>query len=128
MARTVPHIEEMKRYLGFGPAQAELLRSLAEPLRPNLAEIVDGLFEVVGRDGTAAAVLAGEGVSADQLRGTLHKWLSELFGGDYDQAYWERRADIGRAQLPQQKMCAAMSVVRSGLTKRIRALGTPHAD
>ncbi len=132
MAGTGLHIEEMKRYIGFGPAQAELLRSLAEPLGPYLAETVNALFEAVGRDETAAAVLEGAGLSADQLRAILHKWLGELFGGDYGQAYWERRADFGRAQvraqLPQQQMCAAVSVVRRALTKRIRALGTGQAD
>ncbi len=64
-----------------------------------------------------------------RLKGSLLHWLEGLFEGEYEEAYFEKRAKIGRVHvkvgLEQRYMLAAMNVVRTGLHQ---ALAEASAD
>jgi signal transduction histidine kinase len=121
--------DQIKKVVGFGPTDADLLRTLAEPIGPLLPHVVAHFYSTLEQDQEAADVLTRSGVSPERLRTTLGKWLSELFCGTYDQRYLGRRLNIGRAhvriQLPQHYMCTGMSIIRTALVERIPSLGLP---
>ncbi len=131
MAPMPLHLEGLKRYLGFGPAETKALAALAERIGPHLPMIAESFLAAARQDETAAAVLERSGRTPDELREMLVHWLADLFCGHYDAAYQHRRAAIGRAhqslQVPQHYMCAGVSLIRAALTERIRALNPPKA-
>jgi heme-based aerotactic transducer len=77
-------------------------------------------------------VLEATGVPDQRLRSTLRQWMVELFEGSYDREYYQRRVNIGRVhvaiQMPEHLMIAAMSILRSELTRRIRSLGLNETE
>jgi len=123
--------DDMKRYIGLSDSDAAILASLAGPLRPHFPAIVAEFYEVLQRHPHARAVLAAQPGRLERLRASLGVWLEELFSGTYDQAYFERRARIGRIHvqvgLPQHYMFTAMNVVRLALCDRIAGFGTGGA-
>lgn len=118
--------EELKRYVGFGPDDERRLRALKEPLSPHFPAIADAFYaRILEHDDARSALARGE-KHVGQLKGTLTRWMSELFEGPWDEAYVERRARIGRVhvqiRLPQHYMISAMNVVRVELQSRLSAL------
>jgi signal transduction histidine kinase len=122
--------EDMKAYISFGAADAHALAGLAEAVRPALPAIVEEFYSVILRHPNARSVLGQDGASIARLKALVLKWLTELFGGDYGEAYFQSRSRIGRVHvqvgLPQQYMFTAMSVIRLGLIRAIWNLGTPQ--
>jgi signal transduction histidine kinase len=55
-------------------------------------------------------------VQIERLKRTLLQWIDELFGGPHDEAYFERRARVGRVHvqidLPQVYLFTAMDRIR----------------
>ncbi|MHC4091151.1 MAG: ATP-binding protein [Planctomycetota bacterium] len=126
------HFDEMKRFVGFGKADVEHLAFLAKPVRQFLPEIAECFYAALERDPLARAVLEATGVPDQRLRSTLRQWMVELFEGSYDREYYQRRVNIGRVhvaiQMPEHLMIAAMSILRSELTRRIRSLGLNETE
>lgn len=124
----VATFEEMKRYIGFGNEDCVALRGLKSPLGPHLPAVVEAFYGTLLRDSRARAVFTEPG-QIDRLRTTLLAWLGELFDGNYDEAYFERRCRIGRAHvrvdLPQHYMFTAMNVIRTRLATLIEELSLP---
>src|SRR5262249_17947775 len=64
----------------------------------------------------ARKALVGGESQVGQLKVTLKQWMDSLLTGPWDEAYYERRARIGRVHvriaLPQHYMFGAMDVVR----------------
>src|SRR3954469_22224969 len=109
---------ELKRYVGFDAADAAALRGLlaaAAPLVGVLAvpephfERISILFydRILAHEGARKALEGGES-QVGHLRHTLVGWMTELFRGPWDEAYYEVRARIGRKHvaiaLPQHYM------------------------
>src|SRR5262249_19725077 len=71
----------------------------------------------------ARTVLEGGERKVGQLKITLVEWMDSLLTGPWDEAYYERRARIGRYHvriaLPQHYMFGAMNVIRSELSQVI---------
>ncbi|HXS15810.1 MAG TPA: response regulator [Polyangiaceae bacterium] len=113
--------DEIKRYVGFGPADEVLLRELGPFLRPHFARSVDDFYEHIRRHPEASRAISGGEAQVQRLKASLHDWLNECFIGPWDAAYFERHARIGRRhvliQLPQHYMFAAMSVIREQLVE-----------
>jgi two-component system sensor histidine kinase HydH len=107
--------DEMKRYVRFEPADEAALRSLAPRAEPHFERIVDVFYTRLLEHDRASRVLR-DSAQVKRLRGTLRQWLGELVAGPWDEAYYERRARIGRVHvkiaLPQRFMFGAMNVVR----------------
>jgi two-component system sensor histidine kinase HydH len=124
-------LAEMKRYIGFGPADEANVGLLAGHVRPHLARVVERFYEELLKNPNAQAVFTGgEGQMARQ-RERLLNWLEEIFGGPYDDAYLRKRLQIGsthvRVGLPQQFMLLGMELIWQELFAVIREADVPGA-
>ncbi|MBW2687563.1 MAG: hypothetical protein JRE19_16860, partial [Deltaproteobacteria bacterium] len=108
----------LKDYVQFDAESARRLQAIGPRIKPYQDAIVDRFYAAVLDDPGARAVLKNESQVA-RLRVTLTQWLEELFGGTYDEAYFEKRARIGRVHvkvgLEQRYMLAGMNIIRLGL-------------
>jgi two-component system, NtrC family, sensor histidine kinase HydH len=111
--------EELKRYVGFGAADADALRALHDVAEPNFERISILFYDrILAHEGARKALEGGES-QVGHLRHTLVGWMGELFHGPWDEAYYELRSRIGRKHvaiaLPQHYMFGAMNVLRQEL-------------
>ncbi|HWE25657.1 MAG TPA: protoglobin domain-containing protein [Myxococcales bacterium] len=117
MAETI--LEELKRYVGFGPADEACLRALHSVAEPHFQRISEVFYDrILAHEGARRALEGGES-QVGHLKHTLVGWMGELFRGPWDEAYFEVRARIGRKHvaiaLPQHYMFGAMNVLRQEL-------------
>jgi two-component system sensor histidine kinase HydH len=122
---TTEHIfDELKRYVAFDAQAEAALRGLAQAVQPDLAQVIDTFYERIEQHPGAMAALHDD-AQIERLKGTLRVWITELFQGPWDQAYYERRLRIGRrhveVRLPQRYMFTAMGVIRGELNRMISA-------
>lgn len=114
MAETL--LDELKRYVGFGEADVAALRSLRPELAPHFSRIAQAFYDRILAHPEAKKVLEGGESQVGKLKVTLTEWMEQLFDGQYDDSYYERRARIGRVHvriaMPQHFMVTAMHVVR----------------
>ncbi|MDF2697395.1 MAG: hypothetical protein K0S65_5778, partial [Labilithrix sp.] len=115
-------IDELRRYVRFTEDDARRLHAFAEHASPHFRRIAQEFYERIREHEEAHAVFTGE----DQIRrlqDSMVRWLERVFGGVYDQAYFEKTEQIGRVHvrvgLPQRYMLTAMAVIRSSLTEVI---------
>lgn len=123
---------EMKRYVGFTPADAETLASLAPAIEAHLPALADRFYEQIPKHPAAAAVFAGGEAQIARLKLSLQAWARRLFTGPFDDAYAEERCQIGRRHVqtgvPQQYVIAAMHVVAEFIDEVLdRELANPEA-
>lgn len=109
---------EMKRYVGFGPDDEAALRRFGPHVAPHAAAIADAFYQRIDHHADARHVLA-DSAQIERLKGTLQSWLALLVTGPWDDAYYERRARIGRRHveiaLPQRYMFGGMDLIRLAL-------------
>lgn len=121
MAETL--FEELKRYVGFSPDDEAALRAIYPHAHGELTRISDFFYRrILDHDGARKALEGGES-TVGRLKITLVAWMDSLLQGPWDEAYYERRARIGRVHvriaLPQQYMFGAMSIIRQQLEELI---------
>ena len=113
MAETL--LEELRRYVGFSPADEQALRSFHEVARERFPAIADVFYARILEHEGARAALAGES-QLGHLKVSLRAWMDELLRGPWDEEYYLRRCRIGRMHvriaLPQHYMFGAMNVLR----------------
>ncbi len=114
MAETL--FEELKRYVGFGPADERALLALHEVARPRFEPIARLFYDrILQHEGARQALVGGES-QVGHLKGTLETWMDQLLRGPWDEAYYQLRCRIGRMHvriaLPQHYMFGAMNVLR----------------
>ena len=118
-------MDELTRYVGFDADDAARLARLGPLLRPSFPGIVDAFYEAIGRHEQARAVFRGGDAQIERQKARLREWLEGIFGGVYDEAYFELRARIGRVHvqidLDQRYMFGAMNIVRAGLHAALSA-------
>ena len=124
MAETL--LEELKRYVGFGPDDASALRALRDGAAPDFPEIAATFYDrILAHEGARQALVGGES-QVGHLRTTLVRWMEEAVGGPWDESWWEAHCRIGRVHvridLPQHYMFGAMNVIREELGIRIGRL------
>ncbi|MEP7125225.1 MAG: protoglobin domain-containing protein [Byssovorax sp.] len=111
--------DELKRYVGFGPADEAALRALHPVVRPHFERISEVFYARILQHEAARKVLMERESMVGRLRHSLVAWMDTLFTGPWDAGYYERRARIGRKHvevaLPQHYMFASMSVLREQL-------------
>jgi len=117
--------DEMKEYVGFSDRDAANLQALGPNLQPCFPSVVARFYDVLLRHPGAARVFSSP-EQVERLRAELSNWLQTLFCGQYDDAYFMRRAEIGRTHvrvgLPQHYMFASMEVIRQELHAHILKL------
>ncbi|MBZ5708128.1 protoglobin domain-containing protein [Nannocystis pusilla] len=118
--------EELKRYVAFAAEDAALLRSFRDVAAPHFGRIAQEFYDRIRQHDEAHAVFTGEAQIA-RLQRSLVLWMERLFGGRYDEAYFEDTAQIGRVHvkvgLPQRYMFTAMALIRSSLLRIAEANG-----
>jgi signal transduction histidine kinase len=123
--------EDMKRYVGFNEADILALTQLKPLLLPHLPTVVDVFYDTLARHPLAMAVFDGDAGRFERLKESLLLWLKEIFGGLYDDNYFDRRCKIGRTHvrvnLPQHYMFTAMNVIRRSLCDAINRLNLPDS-
>jgi signal transduction histidine kinase len=120
--------EEMKRYVGFVPADEAHIAALRPLVAPHFERIATEFYDQIREHEDAHAVFTGE-AQINRLRASMVRWMERLCAGPYDQAYFEETAKIGRAHvrigLPQRYMFTAMALIRGSLSRIAEdALGT----
>jgi signal transduction histidine kinase len=117
MAETV--FEELKRYMQFDPGDEAALRSFATEAVSHAHAVADVFYERLQDHEHAKRVISGP-EQLQRLKGTLREWLALLVHGPWNEAYYEKRARIGRVHvkigLPQLFMFGAMDVIRLQLS------------
>ncbi len=112
----------LRGYVGFDAESAQVLQRLAPTLRPHFSRIVQEFYDAVLGDPVAKAVLRDD-AQIERLRVSLYEWLERLVTGPYDEAYFEKRARIGRMHvkvgLEQRYMLGAMNLIRVGLHRAL---------
>ncbi|MEZ0228747.1 MAG: protoglobin domain-containing protein [Planctomycetota bacterium] len=116
--------EDVKRYVGFGEADARALVELRPLLAKSAQPVIDTFYERILEHPRAGHAITGGQPQVERLKVTLQRWLVELGDGTYGRDYFERRAAIGRRhvliELPQVFMVTAMDVIRRELSAAIR--------
>ncbi len=109
-------LEEMKRYLGFTEADAELLQRLGPRMKKYFPELAERFYAQIPHHPNAFRVFTGGEEQIARLKQTLQHWARGLFSGSYDQVYADDRYQIGyrhvRAGLEQKYVISAMGIVR----------------
>lgn len=106
---------ELTEYIGFTDKDAALLAELAPTVTPAFTTIVTAFYTALNQNERTRAVFSGP-EQVERLRVTLHAWLADVFGGEYGEAYFQKRARIGRVHvdvgLLPHFMFSAMNVIR----------------
>lgn len=114
---------ELKEYIGFTDDDANCLAELHDIVAPSFTKIVTAFYTALETNERTRAVFSGPD-QVERLRKSLHVWLAEVFGGDYGDTYFEKRARIGRVHvevgLLPHFMFAAMNVVRREISAILR--------
>ena len=121
--------EEILRYIDFGATEAARLASLRPLLAPRFVEFSEHFYDVIRRHPRASSAISGGDVQVERLKKTLVDWLDSGMAGPHDEAFYRRRARIGRIHvvigLPQEFMFTAMNVMRLDVHHGIDDLGLP---
>jgi signal transduction histidine kinase len=112
-------LEELKRYVGFGPSDEETLRGLHPVAKPHFERFASVFYDRILTHEQARQVLVGGESSVGRLKVTLVAWMDKLLSGPWDEDYYTMRCRIGRVHvrigMPQHYMFGAMNVVRQQL-------------
>jgi PAS domain S-box-containing protein len=120
MTTSETRFQEIKRYVRLDERDAGLLRAFGELAGPELPRIAREFYDRTREHEQAHAVFTGE-EQIQRLQRSLVDWLRRVFGGVYDEAYYERTSIIGRVHvrigLPQRYMFTAMAQIRVELLR-----------
>ena len=124
--------DEMLQYVGFSPIDAANVSALRDSIAPFFTEVTEKFYEALLKNPMARAIFTGGDQQIAHQRELLTVWLSEVFGGNYGQEYYEKRFTIGlthmRVGLPQQYMCMGMQLIWQELDRVIRRQEVPQQD
>jgi signal transduction histidine kinase len=121
-------LDELLAYVQLDGHDRDRLVALHGKLAPSFAQVAEKFYAAVWASPGAAAVLTGP-AQVERLRVTLVDWMSTGLLGPYDEAFYAKRARIGRRHvqigLAQQYMFTSMNVVRAAYLDRIAELYPP---
>ena len=105
-------LQNLKAYVEFDAESSATLRAMVPIVTPHLESIMDDFYAAIEAHPGARTVITGGTEQILRLKKTLQRWLLELLSGPHDEAYFDRRARIGRVHvqinLPQAYMFTAM--------------------
>ena len=85
-----------KDFIGFTEVDVASLRAIAPIFAAHGSAITDAFYAKLGADPEQSKLIEGR---VDALKRTHHRWLAELFAGDYGEAYFNNRWKIGLAHV-----------------------------
>lgn len=111
----------MQRYVGWSDEDASRVLEVAPLVRGSFEVLIEDFYATIETEPQAAKVITGGREQVDRLKGTLCRWLEDLFhgpwSGDYVAARWRvgwRHVEIG---LESVFTAVAFSRLRQGLTR-----------
>ncbi len=109
-------LPDIKAYLGFDDHDSAVLASLLPMMTAHFPDISEHFYaRILAHPGAHASITGGE-EQVERLKRTLVEWMESGLRGPHDQAFYERRARIGRRHvtigLPQHYMVTAIGVMR----------------
>lgn len=111
--------QELQQYVGWTDLDAQRVKEAGQVLGSEFAGLIDDFYAEIKKHPAALKVITGGEEQIMRLKGSLHKWLGELFSGCYDQDYVARRWQVGYRHveigLDQVFTNAALSRLRRGL-------------
>jgi signal transduction histidine kinase len=114
---------ELKRYVGWDEADEASLRGLHPVAAPQFERISNVFYQRILDHTEARKALEGGESTIGHLKVKLQAWMDSLLTGPWDEAYYERRARIGRVHvriaLPQHYMFGAMNVLHGEFAELI---------
>jgi two-component system sensor histidine kinase HydH len=129
--KNLTFLDNVKIYVGFDDASSAALRAARPLMTPHFAAIIDDFYATIEAHPGARAAITGGATQIQRLKGSLLKWIDELFLGPHDEAYFDRRARIGRMHvqidLPQVYMFTAMDRIRVQSLAVLREASLPAA-
>ncbi len=124
--------QELQIYVGWTEGDANRVQAAAPLLEPHLPGMIDDFYLQIEKFAQARKVITGGQAQIDRLKGTLLRWVRELLGGRYDEAYVDRRWWVGwrhvEIGLGQVYTIAALSRLRTGLNRQLQAEWRGEAD
>ena len=109
-------IENVKAYVGFSDDTSAALREAHPLVASHFGAIIDDFYATIEAHPGARAAITGGAAQIERLKRTLLQWIDELLRGPHDEAYFARRARIGRVHvridLPQMYMFTATDRIR----------------
>jgi two-component system sensor histidine kinase HydH len=125
-------IESLKSFVGFEDSTSAALAEVRHLAAPHFAAIIDDFYDTIEAHPGARSSISGGSEQIQRLKQSLLRWIDEVFRGPHDDAYFERRARIGRIHvhinLPQAFMFTAMGRIRVKTSDALRAaLAEPAA-
>ncbi|MEM9067059.1 MAG: protoglobin domain-containing protein [Myxococcota bacterium] len=109
---------ELKADVGFDDRAAGLLADAKAVVEDSFGSVVDEFYDVIEANPRARAVFRDR-AQIERQKTHLRGWLATVFSGEYDEAFFLRRARIGRTHvhigLDQHYMFSMMNVLRRGL-------------
>jgi two-component system sensor histidine kinase HydH len=121
--------EEIKRYIQFGADEAAALAALRPRLAPRFVDFANHFYAVIADHPRASVAITGGAAQIERLKQTLVAWMDSGLAGPHDEAYYHRRARIGRIHvvigLPQEFMFTAMNVMRLDFLHAVDELALP---
>jgi signal transduction histidine kinase len=121
MSELSPYLryQELQSYVGWTDDDVLRVRSIFPLVRPHIDALIDDFYEEIERHPEARQVITGGGEQISRLKKSLKGWLAELFSGNYDRDYVERRWRVGYRHveigLNQVYTNAALSRLRHGI-------------
>lgn len=122
---TPTFFQSLKAYVAFTEQSSAALRQFHPLVAPHFVAIVDDFYAAIAAHPDATAAITGGLAQVDRLKKTLLQWIDSMLLGPHDEAYYERRARIGRVHvriaLPQQFMFTAVDRIRVRLFEVLQA-------
>lgn len=92
MAAAYDIFTSAKDFINFSAEDEANLRSLGPVFARHGAAITDAFYGTLARFPATAKLIEGR---VDMLKATHHRWMGELFAGDYGETYFHNRVRIG---------------------------------
>jgi methyl-accepting chemotaxis protein len=84
-------------FIGLTSDDAKLLKQLALAIEPSVDKIVNSFYNKINSYSELQNIIKETGISLDNLKAAQRAYIMELFSGNYDNEYFERRLFIGVA-------------------------------
>ena len=123
---------EIQEYVGWTANDARRVAQLQPVFADHRAELIDDFYDEIRRHPRAMRVIQGGQAQIDRLKKTLTDWLEQLLGGRYDDAYFDRRWQIGwrhvEIGLDQLYTNLALARLRDGMLRLLARQWTGSSE
>lgn len=114
--------------MGWAPEDLQRVQMIRPLVAPHFVQLIDDFYLEIERHPEACQVITGGPAQVARLKEKLRAWLDELFSGQYDGEYVERRWRVGKRHveigLSQIYTNASLSRLRRGLQRALEQAWT----